>query len=319
MFESRYEPTCPKCGAAMVRRVRGKDRAPFWGCSRYPACRGTAEIAALGMPQPVEPTKLETTPSVETEDSVPTSVAGGSARAVFERRRALDKEELRRRRPLILAAGSTLLAVFLLLAVFDPAPAGPIGQFYRPIYLFFALLAAGAMPVAMIWLPDSTIAWLTGAEGEERTRKFLRPLEAQGFRVIHDKLIPHSRANIDHIVVGPPGVFIIETKNYAGRIRIGDDEVSVAGHRRSQIVAQAKREAAAVAAVVAPTAVTPLLCVHRAELGWFKMEADGVRIVGPREMVKFLRKAPVQLTPDEVARLADLVEKSLAPAARPSR
>lgn len=184
------------------------------------------------MPQPGEPTKLGTRLPVESEDFAQTSVAGGSARAEFERRRALDKDKLRRRRPLILALGSTVLAVFLLLAVFDPAPAGPIGQFYRPIYLFFALLAAGAMPVAMIWLPDSTIAWLTGAEGEELTGKFLRPLEKQGFRVIDDRLIPHSRANIDHIVVGPPGVFTIETKNYAGRVRIRDDEVWVAGHRR---------------------------------------------------------------------------------------
>ena len=40
--------TCPHCGNAMVRRVakqgtqRGKD---FWGCSRFPACRGTRPIA----------------------------------------------------------------------------------------------------------------------------------------------------------------------------------------------------------------------------------------------------------------------------------
>jgi hypothetical protein len=314
MSELQHEPSCPKCGAAMVRRVRGIDRAPFWGCSRFPACRGTTEIATVGMPQPVVSTESGTTPPVETEDSAQTSVAGGSARTEFERRRALDKEKLRKRRPIILAVGSTVVAVFLLLAVFDQAPAGPLGQFYRPIYLFFALLAAGAMPVAMIWLPDSTIAWLTGAEGEERTGKLLRPLEGQGFRVINDRLIPHSQANIDHVVVGPPGVFVIETKNYAGRVKIHDDEVWVAGHRRTEIVAQAKREAAAVAAVVAPTAVTPLLCVHRAELGWFKMEPGGVRIVGPREMVKFLRKAPAKLSPDEVNRLADRIDRSLAPA-----
>jgi hypothetical protein len=175
------------------------------------------------------------------------------------------------------------------------------------------------MPLAMIWLPDSTIAWRIGALGEERTGELLAPLEAQGFRLIHDRQIPRSQANIDHIVVGPPGVFIVETKNYAGRVKIRGDGVWVAGRRRTEIVAQAKREAAAVAAVIAPTPVAPLLCVHRAELGWFKMEADGVRIVGPKEMLKLLRKAPVQLTSEEVARLAERIERGLKPAVLPGQ
>lgn len=82
-------------------------------------------------------------------------------------------------------------------------------------------------------------------------------------------------------------------------------------------MARARREAAAVAAVVAPTAVTPLLGGHGAELGWFKLEAGGVRIVGPQEMVKLLRKTPVDVSPDDLTRLADLVDKSLAQAAVP--
>ena len=46
MFES--QPTCPKCGLAMVRRARGRDGAPFWGCSTFPRCRGTREMAGDG-------------------------------------------------------------------------------------------------------------------------------------------------------------------------------------------------------------------------------------------------------------------------------
>lgn len=37
-------PACPSCGAAMVRRVAKKgvnSGREFWGCSRYPACKGT--------------------------------------------------------------------------------------------------------------------------------------------------------------------------------------------------------------------------------------------------------------------------------------
>ena len=40
--------SCPRCGSAMVRRVAKKGSysgREFWGCSRYPACRGTSEIS----------------------------------------------------------------------------------------------------------------------------------------------------------------------------------------------------------------------------------------------------------------------------------
>lgn len=40
-------PTCPRCGSGMVRRTarRGPNAGgPFWGCSRYPGCRGTRNI-----------------------------------------------------------------------------------------------------------------------------------------------------------------------------------------------------------------------------------------------------------------------------------
>jgi len=34
-------PDCPKCGAAMILRTNRRSHEPFWGCSKYPACRGT--------------------------------------------------------------------------------------------------------------------------------------------------------------------------------------------------------------------------------------------------------------------------------------
>ena len=33
--------SCPKCGTTMVRRNNRRDGTQFWGCTRFPACRGT--------------------------------------------------------------------------------------------------------------------------------------------------------------------------------------------------------------------------------------------------------------------------------------
>lgn len=37
-------PSCPKCGTPMVLRTRRSDGGTFWGCPRYPSCRGIRNI-----------------------------------------------------------------------------------------------------------------------------------------------------------------------------------------------------------------------------------------------------------------------------------
>lgn len=49
-----------------------------------------------------------------------------------------------------------------------------------------------------------------GIEGEMATAQLLSPLLAKGWRLFHD--IPGNRGNIDHVLVGPGGVFAVETK-----------------------------------------------------------------------------------------------------------
>lgn len=60
--------------------------------------------------------------------------------------------------------------------------------------------------------------WLRGAEGEEAVGEILESLTSDGWHVIHD--VSFGRGNIDHVVVGPGGVFSIETKSHAGRISL---------------------------------------------------------------------------------------------------
>lgn len=65
--------------------------------------------------------------------------------------------------------------------------------------------------------PQSTKAWDTGALGEERLGSRLNELASDTLRVMHDRRIPGSRANIDHLAVTPNGVFVIDAKKYQGR------------------------------------------------------------------------------------------------------
>lgn len=69
--------------------------------------------------------------------------------------------------------------------------------------------------------PQSTKAWKIGADGERAVGKQLDSLAKEyGFEMLHDRLIPKSHANIDHIAVTSSGVFVFDSKNYKGVVRV---------------------------------------------------------------------------------------------------
>src|SRR3954469_25066176 len=64
-------------------------------------------------------------------------------------------------------------------------------------------------------------AWEQGAIGEVTTAALLSGLEDIGWVILHDLAIPGSKANIDHLLIGPGGVLVIDSKNFSGRITRG--------------------------------------------------------------------------------------------------
>ncbi|WP_426594910.1 nuclease-related domain-containing protein [Cellulomonas sp. McL0617] len=75
----------------------------------------------------------------------------------------------------------------------------------------------GGVILAVSDEPQSTTAWATGARGEELLGRRLDTLSDRGVRTLHDRRIPRTKANIDHIAVSPSGVFVIDAKRYKGR------------------------------------------------------------------------------------------------------
>jgi Nuclease-related domain len=87
----------------------------------------------------------------------------------------------------------------------------------------WSLAAGAAMATATTFAmnvrddaPQHVLNWRRGAEGERRTAKTLRRLERKGWVIEHD--IQRDRPNLDHVVRGPRGVFLLETKNLTGTI-----------------------------------------------------------------------------------------------------
>ncbi|MBK6669735.1 MAG: NERD domain-containing protein [Actinobacteria bacterium] len=59
-----------------------------------------------------------------------------------------------------------------------------------------------------------------GAEGERATAAELATLPPT-YRVVHGLKVGKTKADIDHLVVGPSGVWVIDTKSWAGRLTEG--------------------------------------------------------------------------------------------------
>lgn len=80
-----------------------------------------------------------------------------------------------------------------------------------------------AAVIAVRESPPSYIEnWQLGAEGERKTEKALKKLERSRWLVVHDIACAHG--NYDHIVVGPGGVFLLDTKNLQGIVHMRDGE-----------------------------------------------------------------------------------------------
>lgn len=84
-------------------------------------------------------------------------------------------------------------------------------------------------------------SWRRGAEGEERVAALLEHLDDR-WAVIHDLTIGRRGANLDHLVIGPPGVFVLNTKHLTGSITVYEHAVLHNGHKTSYVPA-ALREA----------------------------------------------------------------------------
>ena len=56
-----------------------------------------------------------------------------------------------------------------------------------------------------------------GIAGEELVEESLQELSDEYF-LLNDITLPQTRMNIDHLILGPNGIFVIEAKNYDGKI-----------------------------------------------------------------------------------------------------
>jgi len=162
-----------------------------------------------------------------------------------------------------------------------------------------------------------------GLRGEQAVAEALTEVASAGYRVFHD-LPGGDTWNIDHVVVGPPGVFVIETKARSRRAVTGNQPAHKVGYDAEtlyfptgedrQAIPQARRNARWIAEYLtkktgervdaAPLVVLPGWYVERATA-----DTKGIAVMNATYLKKFLTNQPAQLPPAQVRRIITALDE----------
>ena len=304
----RYSGTCETCGASLPAgttatydRLRRKVRCVQ--CPTTSVAKPTTTPTASG-----ETAEAKELPAAD--KSLAAGIAGGSALRIYERRSAGDRARQEAR----------------------VAEDRAWREKAKKEHPFFGRIASAITPKeVMTPEPQHVTAWKAGADGEQRIGQRLDEWSATGAGVVlHDRRMPNSKANIDHIAIAPSGIYVIDAKRYEGKVEavdVGgwfktDVRLKVRGRDKTKLTLGVDIQVAAVSAVLAGArspelrpSVQGVLCFIDAHWGWLAkpFRVRDVIVAWPTATVEILgRPGPWGHT--AIVDIAGALARSLRPA-----
>ena len=155
--------------------------------------------------------------------------------------------------------------------------------------------------------PETSPAWERLTAGEQQLATRLNETLALTSVVLHHRSVPGSRISIDHLVVGPTGIWVISSKHDTGRVESRDrdswsragDRLFIGGRNRTDVVTETESTIAAIRRSLEPigyggSPVNGAVCFPNAT--WPPMcplfRLDGVWVGGDSELMPLLTGPP---------------------------
>ncbi|GAA3227096.1 hypothetical protein GCM10020216_042510 [Nonomuraea helvata] len=166
---------------------------------------------------------------------------------------------------------------------------------------------------------SSVPAWRRTSVAERRTEAQLRKLERSGYRTLHARAIPNSEAQIDHLVVGPTGVYAVDSekwdKRLPVRVQMGKKLFHGPFDKKARL-AEAKWEASQASELITKSfgrevAVVPSLAIYGPPVPWKIMTIRGVDVYQGDRARKWITKRERALTNSEIDRIYDIAAQVL--------
>lgn len=206
--------------------------------------------------------------------------------------------------PLVVTCGALAVAI-----------AEAVGHIFNqpryPILYGILFLACAIFLAFRVWRVRPQLrAYRLAAEGEKAVGQFLEKLRAEGYEIVHD--IPAGTFNIDHVIVGPPGVFTVETKTWSKPMR-GDPKIAFDGETLTAAglipdrdpIKQSRGQVSWIATLLKESTGRQFP-VRGVVLfpGWFVEQGEGtlreIWVLNPKALPSFLANAKAVLVPEDV-------------------
>ena len=193
------------------------------------------------------------------------------------------------------------------------------------VLILFLLTAVSTSVFASVrfWRVQSEYRnYLIGFEGERYAAGFLDELMQEGYDVFHD--VPFTKFNIDHVLVGPMGIYAVETKTrrrrrgtgggFKWKVTVREQELKFPWGAEQGALEQAERNARTMGTWVRQSSQEQVTAQAVLLLpGWLvdRRARGPVIVLNPKEARKALTGRPKILAPEVVERIAhQLREKS---------
>ncbi|TQO20520.1 nuclease-like protein [Rhodoglobus vestalii] len=152
-------------------------------------------------------------------------------------------------------------------------------------------------------------SWFSGAHGELKVGALLSRLGTE-WTVLHAVPAGTGDSDIDHVAIGPAGVFTINTKRHRGqKIWVGNHVLMVGGHKTDHL-RNSRHEAARAAerltaAAGIPVDVHPIVAIVDAAPFTVKQSPSEVSVMDARSLRRWLKRRKALLDPETVQRISD--------------
>lgn len=172
--------------------------------------------------------------------------------------------------------------------------------------------SAVARALGLSPLTEEASPWFAGATGEREVGALLERLP-QGWTVYHAVPVGTGDADIDHVAVGPGGVFAINTKNHRGRkVWVGDRAVLVDGAkqpyiRNSELEASRVRHVLATAGIAAP--VHAVVAIVAPASFTVRQQPARVTLLEADALVRWMSRRPVAVDQAAAAAIVALFDQ----------
>ncbi|HEX4812638.1 MAG TPA: nuclease-related domain-containing protein [Nonomuraea sp.] len=181
------------------------------------------------------------------------------------------------------------------------------------------VIAAIAEAVYKARSNSSVPAWRRSSVAERRTEAQLRKLERLGYRTLHARAIPDTEHQIDHLVVGPTGVYAVDSEKWDKRLPVRVQMGKKLFHGpfdQKERLTHAKLEASLAGELIGkafgrPVAVVPSLAIYGPPVPWKIMTIRGVDVYQGDRARKWITKRDRALTDAEIERIYDIAAQQL--------